>query len=135
MSAEETIRAYYDAVQVEAQPGQYFADERGGDTDIVKFGLSESLVGVEAVRDGLAEQTATTENWSLESRDLRVTQRDEYAWFSDSVQMAWTDMAEERRHEFESRWSGTLERRPEWESALDTQWRFVGMHVSAPVEL
>jgi hypothetical protein len=135
MSAEETIRAYYDTVRTNGQPGQYFADERGGDATVVKFGISESLVGIDAVRDGLAEQTATTENWSLESRDLRVTQRDDYAWFSDSVRMAWTDMDEELRHEFESRWSGTLERRPEWESALDTPWRFVGMHVSAPTEL
>ncbi len=49
--------------------------------------------------------------------------------------MAWRDLETDTRYEFETRWSGTLERRPDaqWGGhGPATPWRFVGMHVSTP---
>ncbi len=123
MNAEETIRSYYDTLRNEEALSPYFAS----DDALVKFGISERLTGYEAVSDGLAEQTRTTEDWRVRSRDLRVTERERHAWFSDAVGMAWTDVETGQRREFDSRWSGTLEDRG--------GWVFVGMHVSAPHEL
>lgn len=117
MNAEETVEEYYDALRSEAPLVPYFAE---GDT--VKVGISERLVGSEQVAEGLRDQTETTTDWVVESRDLRVTERESVAWFADEVRMAWT--TDEERHDFETRWSGTLEDRGEW--------RFVGMHVSVP---
>lgn len=123
MSAEETIEEYYDALRSNEPLPPFFAE---GD-EIVKVGLSERLVGSEEVTEGLREQTETTSDWVVESRDLHVSERDSVAWFADAVRMAWsTDEGE--RHDFETRWSGTLEHE-------DEDWQFVGMHVSAPREL
>ncbi|MDL5361299.1 nuclear transport factor 2 family protein [Halalkalicoccus sp. NIPERK01] len=122
MSAEETIEGYYDALRAEEPLVPYFAE---GET--VKVGISERLVGFERVAEGLREQTETTSDWVVESRDLHVAERESVAWFADEVRMAWTT-DEGERHDFETRWSGTLERREEG-------WRFVGMHVSVPREL
>ncbi|WP_262180661.1 nuclear transport factor 2 family protein [Haloarcula laminariae] len=126
MDARATIHEYYDSLRHGAPLDTFFADDRPGDDAIVKVGISERLVGSDRVRAGLRDQTASTSDWSVDSRDLRVTQRDSVAWFSDDVAMAWTDGGE--RHEFDSRWSGVLERR-------DGDWAFVGMHVSAATEL
>jgi hypothetical protein len=129
MDAEATVLAYYEALRTGAPLFPFFARE--GST--VKFGIGERLTGFSEIRTGLEDQTATTEDWTVESDRLVVTERDDHAWFSDDVYMAWTDLEAEVRHEFDSRWSGTLERReapadpgPE----VDTDWRFVGMHVS-----
>ena len=123
MTAEERINAYYAGLRQGEPLAPYFAE----DTSVVKVGISERLVGGEAVRDGLREQTASTDEWEIDSHDLRVTEREAYAWFSDDVRMAWTDLETGTRHGFDSRWRGTLERR------VDCQ--FVGIHVSAPREL
>lgn len=123
MSAKDRILSYYDALRNEEPLPPYFAR----DDDLVKVGISERLVGYDAVRDGLETQTAGTDDWTVESEDLRVTERGDVAWFSDEVHMAWTDLDTGTRRGFDSRWSATLERREEWV--------FVGMHVSAAHEL
>lgn len=123
MSAEEIIEEYYDALRAEEPLVPYFAEDDG----LVKVGISERLVGYERVAEGLRTQTESTSDWVVESRDLHVTERESAAWFADAVRMAWTTN-EDERHDFETRWSGTLERR-------DEGWRFVGMHVSAPQDL
>jgi hypothetical protein len=131
MNAEETIRAYHDALRDGDPLGPFFAD----DESIVKFGIGERLSGHAEIRAGLADQTATTEAWRVDSTRLVVTERDEHAWFSDDVTLAWTDTETGSRWTFESRWSGTLERRPDAprsNEAPETPWRFVGLHVSAP---
>jgi hypothetical protein len=60
--------------------------------------------------------------------------------------MAWTDTEERVRHEFDTRWSGTMERNGGDDGAEggrtdgdppddDTPaWQFTGMHVSTSVE-
>jgi hypothetical protein len=67
---------------------------------------------------------------------------DEWASFHDDVSLAWTTMdAPDRegvddgrdaddgvRHEFETRWSGTLVER-------DGEWLFLELHVSAPTAI
>ena len=123
MDAADTIRSYYDALRDGEPLGPFFAPERPADDAIVKFGLSERLVGIDAVREGLREQTATTVDWAVDSRALRTTERERHAWFSDAVEMGWTDTERGIHYEFDTRWSGTLELR-------DGDWRFVGMHVS-----
>lgn len=130
MDAEETVRIYYDALRAGDALAPFFAPEE----TIVKFGIGERLRGFDEIEAGLAEQTETTEKWVVDSNRLRVTERDEHAWFSDDVRMAWTDRETGDRYEFDTRWSGTLERRPDAESmgAAGTSWRFVGMHVSVP---
>jgi len=127
MDAEATVRAYYDALRAGDPLYPFFAR----DESTVKFGIGERLTGYEAVSEGLRAQTETTEEWAVESDRLVVTERDDYAWFSDDVFMAWTDTERAVRYEFETRWSGTTERREGApEASLGTDWRFVGMHVS-----
>jgi len=127
MDAEATVRAYYDALRAGDPLYPFFAR----DESTVKFGIGERLTGYEAVSEGLRAQTETTEEWAVESDRLVVTERDDYAWFSDDVFMAWTDTERAVRYEFETRWSGTMERREgASEASLGTDWRFVGMHVS-----
>lgn len=123
MSAEETIEEYYDSLRSGEPLAPFFAE---GD-EVVKVGISERLVGSEQVTDGLREQTETTTDWTVDSRDLHVSERESVAWFGDEVRMAWTT-AEGVDHDFEARWSGTLERR-------EDDWLFVGMHVSVPQDL
>ncbi|GKZ14594.1 nuclear transport factor 2 family protein [Haladaptatus sp. T7] len=119
--AEATVRKYYESLRQGEPLYPYFAD----DDSLVKFGITEQLVGYETVEEGLREQTSQSKDWTVTSHELRVTQRDRHAWFSDTVEMAWTDTTSGTRREFDSRWSGTLAKRGE-------DWKFVGMHVSAP---
>ncbi|MFC6863758.1 nuclear transport factor 2 family protein [Halomicroarcula sp. GCM10025817] len=129
MTARETVRAYYAALRAGDPLGRFFADARTGDDPVVKAGISERLVGTDAVREGLRTQTATTTDWTVESEALRVTDRERHAWFGDLVRLGWNDLARDAAYDLETRWSGTLERRP---AASDGpgDWRFVGMHVS-----
>jgi len=121
MDAAATVRTYYEALRDGEPLGPFFADA------VVKVGISERLVGHDAVVAGLREQTRTTTDWTVESRDLRVTERNCHAWFADDVRMAWTDTERTIRHEFDTRWTGTLEH--------DEEWQFVGMHVSTAGDL
>jgi len=123
MNARETIEAYYAALRAGEPLGPFFADD--GDRSVVKFGISERLVGTDAVGAGLQAQTETTTDWTVQSHSLRVTEREGYGWFSDDVWLCWTDTERGSRHEYDTRWSGTLE-------ATDGErpWQFVGMHVS-----
>jgi hypothetical protein len=132
MDAAATVRDYYDALRNGDPLVPYFADC----DPTVKFGISERLTGYDAVAAGLRAQTERTAEWTAESHRLRVTERACHAWFSDDVTMAWTDTEVDRRHCFETRWSGTLERRDEdGERDEHGDWRFVGMHVSTADEL
>jgi len=126
MNAAATIREYYEALRRGEPLYPYFAER----PDVVKFGVGERLVGYDAVAEGLREQTRTTEDWTVESQDLRVTERDGYAYFSDSVFMSWTDREADHEYAFPTRWSGTMERRGVDDS--EAEWLFVGMHVSTP---
>jgi hypothetical protein len=131
MDAEATIREYYAALRAGEPLAPFFAPDAG-----VKFGVSERLVGAEEIAAGLRAQTETTTDWSVESDALRVTARDCHAWFADEVRLAWTDTERDRRLEFDTRWSGTLEARGAGsgqESTTENRTpdpRFVGMHVS-----
>ncbi|MFC7190613.1 nuclear transport factor 2 family protein [Halocatena marina] len=124
MDAEETVRSYYETLRRGESLPPYFAETEA----IVKFGISERLTGFEEVAAGLKEQTRTTNNWQIDSKALHVVEREAYAWFSDDVFMAWTDTDRQIRYEFDSRWSGTLERH-------NDAWHFVEMHVSTPRDL
>jgi len=126
MEARETIQDYYDSLRHGAPLDTFFGNDRPEDDPIVKFGISERLVGSDSVQAGLRDQTASTTDWTVESRALRVTQRERVAWFSDDVGLAWSSGDDD--YEFDTRWSGTLELR-------DGDWEFVGMHVSVPTEL
>ena len=128
MNASETIAAYYAALRAGEPLSPFFADD--ADRSVVKFGISERLVGTDAVRAGLREQTETTRDWTVESRALRVTEREGYAWFSDDVELCWTDTEGTVRHEYDTRWSGTLEA-----TGGAREWQFVGMHVSTADDL
>ncbi|WP_248895544.1 AtzH-like domain-containing protein [Haloplanus halobius] len=121
MNAAGTIEAYYAALRNGDPLHPYFAER----PDVVKFGVGERLVGYEAIADGLRAQTRSTEDWTVESQALRVTERDDHAWFSDAVFMSWTDTDADHEYALSTRWSGTMER-------SDGDWRFVGMHVSTP---
>lgn len=120
-TAEETLRSYYDALRNGKPLPTYFAEDEG----TFKFGITERLFGYDAVKRALTEQTDETKEWTVESHDLRVVEREDHAFFTDVVRMAWKNTEKGRTYDFETRWSGTLER-PE-----DDGWVFVGMHVSA----
>jgi hypothetical protein len=124
MTVEETVRTYYETLEAGEALAPFFAD----DDRTVKFGLSETLRGGEAVTAGLRSQTERTTDWHIESRELVVGEREAWAWFTDEVFMAWTDTERRIRYEFDTRWSGTLERR-------DDEWQFVAMHVSTAGDL
>lgn len=132
MDARDTVDAYYDALRAGDALGPFFAPPRREDDAPVKFGISERLVGVEAIRAGLREQTHTTSDWTVESRALRVTERDAHAWLSDRVSIGWTADSTGERRSFDTRWSGTMERAASTEGP---SWRFVGLHVSTADEL
>ena len=136
MSADSRsrVRAYYDALRDGDPLYPYFAP----DDRIVKFGISEHLDGYGEIEEALREQTRTTADWTVASRDLRVTERDRHAWFADRVGMGWTDVERDVRHEFDTRWSGTLERERRTRGESEDSpgdWRFVGMHVSTAGEI
>jgi len=124
----------------------YYADLRAGEPlapyfrakpTTVKYGISETLVGYEAVAEGLREQRRTTTDWAVESRGLTTgarepTRADETGdedrpacgWFADDVFMAWTDTDAGIRYEFDTRWSGTV-----------VDGAFATMHVSVAESL
>ena len=122
---EATITAYYEALRSGESLSSFFAEAPG----VIKIGLSERLVGYADVAAGLSEQTATTDDWSVESHELSVSVDGTLAWFSDQVSMRWTDTQTDTDYEFDTRWTGTLKRREN-----DEEWQFVGLHVSAPTE-
>jgi hypothetical protein len=145
-----TVRAYYETLR-EGEPLEPFF---GKDSKAVKFGITERLTGYEAIAEGLRTQTETTTDWTIESHALVVGERADHAWFADEISMAWTDTTTGERHDYETRWSGTLE----WRAGDDDHdrdrgprsdaenhdgtggdvsseeeqagWRFVSMHVS-----
>ena len=82
--------------------------------------LSRVRRGPEALR----EQTRATTDWVVDSTDLSVVERDDWAAFNDAVTLAWTSTDDEERHEYETRWSGTLE-------AHGDEWLFLELHVSS----
>ncbi|SIR97450.1 nuclear transport factor 2 family protein [Natronorubrum thiooxidans] len=130
--AETAVRDYYDALRSGEPLSPYFLEEES----TVKFGISESLYGFEAVSEALREQTETTAEWAVESHHLVVTERDGVATFVDEVTMAWTDTEDDERRRFETRWSGALVETAERETAVDTrEWLFATMHVSVAHEL
>ena len=130
--ADAVVRDYYDALRSGEPLSPYFLE----DDSTVKFGISESLYGFDAVSEALREQTATTEDWTLESDHLVVTERNGSATFADEVTMAWTDTERDDRRRFETRWSGTLVETARSETAADThEWLFATMHVSVAHEL
>ena len=128
MNAADTIREYYEALRRGEPLYPYFAEQ----SDVVKFGVGDRLVGYDAVAEGLREQSRTTDGWTVESNDLRVTERDGYAYFSDSVFLSWTDREADHEYALSTRWSGTLERRAVGDEADEAEWLFVEMHVSTP---
>jgi hypothetical protein len=116
---EELVREYYDALRAGDPLYPYFRESPA----TVKYGLSETLRGYEAVSAGLREQTRTTTEWTVDSRHLTTGTRggpEELVgdgpggdgvgcgWFADDVLMAWTDIDRQTRYEFETRWSGTV---------------------------
>ncbi|QPV62569.1 hypothetical protein I7X12_17835 [Halosimplex litoreum] len=150
MSAADRVRTYYDALRSGEPLAPFFAPVDGA----VKVGISERLVGGETVADGLRDQSEHTTDWSVDSRDLRVTERESHAWFGDRVSLAWTDTDRRIRYEFDTRWSGTLEPREVSDEGIasptegrddgnddtaddgsDDRWQFVSMHVSTARDL
>lgn len=127
MSARETVLDYYEALRRGEPLAPYFAER----SDVVKVGVFSRTVGFDDVAEALREQTRTTADWTVESRDLRVTTSpaDDSAWFNDHVELSWRDASRETSYAFETRWSGVLEPRGEGDAR---EWVFATMHVSAP---
>ncbi|ESS08953.1 MAG: SnoaL-like domain protein [uncultured archaeon A07HN63] len=123
--AEATIRAYYDALRAGEPLSPFFLESLA----TVKVSLSERFSGYPDIADELSEQSAMTTEWTVESADLSVTTRDDYGWFDDEVTMAWTNTRVDTDHEFDTRWTGTLEA-----NESDGTWQFVTMHVSTAAE-
>ena len=100
------VRDYYESLRGGRPLEPYFLPAES----TVKIGISEQLYGYDDVAGALAEQTASTDNWTVESTALTVTTHGEYATVADEVTMAWTNTDSGERHRFETRWSGTLVR-------------------------
>lgn len=125
MSARETVLDYYEALRRGEPLAPYFAER----PDVVKVGVFSRAVGYDAVAESLREQSRTTDDWTVDSNDLRLREADDAAWFADHVRLAWQDTARETSYEFTTRWSGVLEPRGVGDAR---EWVFGGMHVSAP---
>ena len=123
MTVDDRIREYYHALGA-GKPLDPFLSDRA----FVKIGVEETLTGADRIAEGLREQCRTTSDWSVESQSLRTDDRGAYALFSDQVSLVWTEESTGDRHEYETRWSGTLAR-------TESGWAFVSIHVSAPHEL
>jgi hypothetical protein len=115
------VREYYEALR-RGEPLDPYFHER---PDVVKVGVFSRRLGGEAVAESLRDQTARTEDWTVESAALRTFDRGDHAHVVDDVRLAWTDARAERRHEFDTRWTGLVEPR------ADDDPLFVSMHVSA----
>lgn len=126
MEFESQIRSYYAALRAGEPLGEFFANE----DSLVKFGISDQLVGGSAIREGLSAQTERTTDWVVDSANLRVYSSDDHACFSDEVRLEWTDTVEDERYEFETRWSGTLELRAPDSQPGEEIPLFLSMHVS-----
>lgn len=117
---ESFVRDYYEALR-RGEPIDAYFHER---PDVVKVGVFSQLVGGERVAEALRDQTARTEDWTVESADLRTFDRGSHAHFTDAVGLAWTVARTGQRHEFDTRWTGLIESR-------GGEPLFVAMHVSA----
>lgn len=123
MDVDGFVRDYYEALR-RGEPLDTYFHER---PDTVKIGVFSRRLGGEAVAEALRDQTARTEDWTVESRDLRTFVRDGFAHFADDVRLAWTNTRHDRRHDFETRWTGLVDPR-------DEEPLFLSMHVSAGVD-
>jgi len=123
MSVDATIRDYYESLRRGEPLYPYFLES----PTTVKVGVGERLIGYDAVAEGLREQTRTTEDWTVESRDLMTDADGDHARFADLVRLEWRDTAADRRRGYDTRWTGALVRR-------DGEWLVATMHVSAPVD-
>ena len=125
MSAEDAVLDYYEALRRGEPLYPYFRES----ADTWKAAISTTYDGYDAVAAALREQTRTTTDWSVGSDGPAVVQREDWASFHDDVALAWTrtppDDDAAARHEFETRWSGTLVEH-------DDEWLFLELHVSAP---
>jgi hypothetical protein len=135
MSAEDAVLEYYEALRRGEPLYPFFVES----PDTHKVAVSTAYDGYEAVAEALREQTRTTTDWVVDSDGPSVVAGEEWASFHDDVSLAWTTMdvsdheaagdgrgADDGvRHEFETRWSGTLVER-------DGEWLFLELHVSAP---
>jgi hypothetical protein len=126
MSAESTVRDYYEALRRGEPLDAFFAETAG----VWKGAISTSYDGYDAVAEALREQTRTTDDWTVESEALSVHERESFATFSDRVHLAWTG-GDGQRRAFDTRWSGTLV--PVGDE--DRAWAFEIMHVSASREV
>jgi len=123
MDVDGFVRDYYEALR-RGEPLDPYFHER---PDTVKVGVCSRRVGGEAVAESLRSQTARTEGWTVESRGIRTFARDGFGHFVDEVGLAWTDARADRRHAFDTRWTGLVE-------PLDDGPLFVSMHVSASAD-
>jgi hypothetical protein len=124
----EAVRNYYEALRSGEPLAPLFLE----DAATTKVGISERLVGHEAVAEGLREQTRRTTDWTVESRDLAAGRRGDAGWFTDRVAMAWTDGDDE--YAFDTRWTGALVREVS-DPRTGHHWPFVDLHVSAGHDL
>jgi hypothetical protein len=125
MTPEETVEAYYDALRAGEALAPFFVESPA----TVKVGISERLVGYAAIAKGLREQTRKTDDWTVESRELRTVERGgTAAAVSDAVSLSWYDADAVAERSFETRWSGTL-------LPADEGWAFAGLHVSAATDI
>ncbi|MGM0604932.1 MAG: nuclear transport factor 2 family protein [Halobacteriota archaeon] len=125
MTATSTIEAYYDALRCGEPLTPFFLEA----PSTVHIDVGETLVGYANVADTLATQTDRTSEWTLDTAGPSVTERDSFAWFHDEVTLGWVDERTHTDHQYETRWTGTLEYRDR-----NNGWRFVSLHVSVPVE-
>jgi hypothetical protein len=124
MTPEETVLDYYEALRRGEPLYPYFVEREA----TWKAAISTEYSGYDAVSEALREQSRATDEWTVESGALSVTEREGMALFDDAVRLAWTDTRTGERHGFDSRWSGALEPL----DGDDEEWGFVQMHVSAP---
>ena len=122
-ASRTTVRDYYEALRRGEPLYPYFSEQ----PTTWKAAISTDYEGYDAVAEALREQTRTTEEWTVESKDLSVTEWDGHALFHDAVRMAWTNAETGQRRGFDSRWSGALDSVDE----ADQEWQFGSSRWSA----
>ena len=87
MAVAPLVRDYYGVLRDEDPLYPYFRESPA----TVKYGISETLRGYDAVAEGLREQTRTTTDWTVESRNLTAGTRDGLAESAGDGPVQWTD--------------------------------------------
>ena len=121
MTAAETVHEYFDALV--AEDGDRLTALMARAPHFTKIGTDEGewVEGCDRIAEYFAGGAASTEGLRIDTRRLRIEEREGVAWFR--ALQAWRLTWSGRDETLQMRLTGVLER-------VDGAWRFVQIHAS-----